>query len=593
MQQTILVCVAWPYANGYAHLGQIAGAYLPADICARFHRLRGDRVLMVSGSDSHGTPVTLQADEEGTSPKVVFDKYHDGFLKSFLDLGLSFNLFTHTNTANHHRVAQDIFLRLLERGLLFRKTESQIFCENDRRFLPDRYIYGTCPHCGFAEARGDQCQHCDHVHDALELGHPQCKLQKAGEAPHRIVVRKTEHYYLNLPALEQAILTWFEKETRPWRPNVVNFARNYVASGLKARAITRDIDWGVPAPIEGWDSKRLYVWFEAVIGYLSATIEWASHAGEPDAWKDFWYTPARTYYFVGKDNVPFHAILWPAMLAGIGDLYDPVLGRSMVLPFDIPANEFMNLEGAKFSKGDKWAVWLPDALRRYDADAIRYYLTSIAPETHDSDWSWNGFLHHHNDELVGAWGKLANRVLTFASQHFDRRVPTPGELEASDGAILSLVEAGFETVGDMLEHAQFRSALAQLMSIAREANRYLDDTSPWKCVQADPTKAAKAIFVALRVVDSLKVMFAPFLPHTAQALHAQLGYDDDLSGHCEIRTFSEADSTHRALCYAEPSADNRWKPSRLAPGQSLRDPMPLYQKLDARIVAEERARLGK
>ncbi len=593
MNEHILVAVAWPYANGYAHLGHIAGAYLPADIFARYHRLRGNRVLMVSGSDSHGTPVTFEADQAGVTPRELFLRYHHAFLQHFRELGLSFDLFTHTDTENHQRIAQDIFKQLLSEELIFRKAAPQLYCEHDARFLPDRYVYGQCPVCGFPKARGDQCQNCDSVLDALELGNPQCKLAKPGDPPHKVVVRESEHFYLDLPAQAGPLLSWFEEQSKQWRPNVSKFAHNYVAQGLQARAITRDLEWGVPVPVEGWNDKRIYVWFEAVIGYLSASVEWAAKQGRPEAWKDWWYDGnARTYYFIGKDNIPFHAIFWPAILMGVKNIDDGGQ-RALNLPFDIPANEFMTLEGRKFSKSEHWAVWLPDALSRYDPDPIRYYLTAVAPETHDSDWAWYDFVRRNNDELVGTWGNLANRVLTFAYRNFDQQVPQPGELAAADQAIIEKVESAFEPIGELIAQAQFRSALAGTVALAREGNKYVNDQAPWQQIKTDRARAATTVYVALRVIDSLKVLFYPFLPFSAQALHEQLGYDDNLFGTFAIETFKENASEHSALVYREAGTGDRWRPSGLRAGQALREPKALYKKLDPKIIEAEKARLGK
>jgi methionyl-tRNA synthetase len=596
MHDKILVAVAWPYANGFLHLGHVAGAYLPPDIFARYHRLHGNDVLMVSGSDSHGTPVTFEADKEGISPRELFTRYHESFLQSLRGLGVSFDLFTHTDTENHRRVSQDIFSRLKEHELIFERPTRQLYCEHDQRFLPDRYVFGICPVCGFPKARGDQCQNCDSVLDALDLGEPQCKLAKPGDPPHKVVVRDSAHFYLDLPAQAGPLLEWFERQSRQWRPNVSRFAHNYVANGLQARAITRDLEWGVPVPVTGWEDKRLYVWFEAVIGYLSASIEWAKNQGTPDAWKDWWYnSEARTYYFIGKDNIPFHAIIWPAILLGLKTLYDgdgsPGAQRKLNLPYDITSNEFMNLEGRKFSKGDHWGVWLPDVLARFDADPIRYYLTAVAPETHDSDWAWSDFLRRNNDELVGTWGNLANRVLTFAYRNFDRQVPQPGELTAGDRTLLARAEAAFGPIGELIAQTQFRSALAETVALAREANRYLNEKAPWQQIKIDRGAAATTIYVALRVIDSLKTLFYPFLPFSSQVLHEQLGYSDNVFGQFDIATVAESASDHSALVYRQEGHGDRWEPSRLRPGQALREPKALYKKLDPKIVEEEMGRL--
>ena len=421
MAKKIGVFVAWPYANGPLHLGHIAGAYLTADIFARYHRLIGNDVLMVSGSDSHGTPVTVTADEEGITARQVFERSHALFLEGWQKLGISFDLFTHTDTENHWAISQDIFKRLLEKKYLYKATEKQIYCETDGRFLPDRYINGECPICHFPRARGDQCDNCGNVLDATQLINPRCKLAKPGDPPHKLIVKETEHFYLDLPQFEKPLLAYLEDKTY-WKSNVLAFVRNWLHNGLHGRAITRDMDWGIPLPIPGYDSKRIYVWFEAVIGYYSASVEWAKNRGTPDKWKEWWTKDddVRGYYFVGKDNIPFHTIIWPAMLLG----YD----ENLPLPYDVPANEFLNLEGRKFSKSEHWAVWINDYLKSYDPDPLRYLLSANMPEFADTDFTWKDYVRRNNDELIANWGNLANRVLTFTYRNFDQCVPTPGEL---------------------------------------------------------------------------------------------------------------------------------------------------------------------
>ena len=579
MSERIGVFVAWPYANGDLHLGHVAGAYLPPDIFSRYHRLRGNQVLMVSGSDSHGTPITVKADEEGVSPREIFERYHRRFLDSFRDLGISFDLFTHTDTENHFAVAQDIFSRLLEKGYLYRETMRQLYCEHDRKFLPDRYVEGTCPYCAYEGARGDQCERCGRVLDATEIIEPRCKL-----CGHRPVVRETEHFFLDLPALNARLLAWVEEQTH-WRPNVYNFTLNYLKEGLQPRPVTRDIEWGIPIPLEGYEDKRIYVWFEAVIGYLSASIEWARDIGQPDRWAEWWKDEtARGYYFIGKDNIPFHTIIWPAMLMGYGGLN---------LPYDVPANEFMNLEGRKISTSRNWAVWLPDYLSRYDPDPLRYYLTVNAPETRDTDFAWGDFLRRNNDELVATWGNLAHRVLTFAYRNFEGQVPEPGELSDVDRAVLEKVENAFESIGELLGRCSFKAALTEVMALAQEGNRYLNETSPWFAIKEDRQAAATSIYVALRVIDSLKRLLCPFLPFSSQKLHEILGYEGDLLGRLEIRTFQEERKTHQALCYEGEGTEGVWAPSQLPAGQALRKPQPLFKQLDESIVEEEMARLGR
>jgi methionyl-tRNA synthetase len=586
MTKKIGVFVAWPYANGPLHLGHIAGAYLTADIFARYNRLIGNDVLMVSGSDSHGTPVTVTADEEGKTPRQVFEESHVLFLEAWQKLGISFDLFTHTDTENHWAIAQDFFTRLLQNEYLYKATEEQIYCETDTRFLPDRYIIGECPHCHFPRARGDQCDNCGRVLDARELINPHCKLAKPGEASHRLVVRATEHFYIDLPAFEKQLLAWLEDKTY-WKPNVLAFVRNYLREGLHGRAITRDLDWGILLPLPGSEGKCIYVWFEAVIGYYSASVEWAKNRGTPDKWKE-WWTKAddvRGYYFVGKDNIPFHTIIWPAMLLG----YD----ENLPLAYDVPANEFLNLEGRKFSKSEHWAVWINDYLKSYDPDPLRYLLSANMPEFADTDFTWKEFVRRNNDELIANWGNLANRVLTFTYKNFAQRVPTPGELTDADRALIAKSEAAFATVGDALERVRFKEAIGIAIELAREANKYVNDTAPWFSIKTDRARAATSLYVALRVIDDLKTLFYPFLPFSSNALHAQLGYDGDLLGALKVETFQESMRSHTALVYELGKHTQKWAPSQLAPGQKLREPKALFKKLDEKIADEEKAKLGK
>ena len=589
MSEIIHVSVAWPYANGDLHVGHLAGAYLPADIFARYHRLKGNRVLMVSGSDSHGTPISVEADRQGVPPSELFGKYHARFLETQRDIGISYDLFTHTDTENHHRVAQDIFLKLLEGGYLFRQTQEQLYSESQNRFLPDRLVEGTCYVCGYPEARGDQCDNCGTLLDATKLINPRSKID--GSTP---VVRETEHYFLDLPAFQERLTAYLKEKARQgyWRDNVMNFSLNYVAN-LQPRAITRDLDWGIPVPLEGWDDKRLYVWFEAVMGYLTASIEWANNTGQPDAWKDWWYNPeAKIYYFIGKDNIPFHTVIWPAELMGISGLYDEGNNRPINLPYDVPANEFMNIEGRQFSKSRNWAIWLPDILERYQPDAIRYYVAMTFPETRDSDFTWDGFLSRVNNELVAAWGNLVNRMLGFADKRFDGTVPTPGELTEEDRAILAQSVAALTSVGDLIAAVKLRGALQEAMRVVQEANVYLDRRAPWKRIKEDPEDAATAVYTILRVIDNLKIVLAPFLPFSAQRLHEMLGYQGQLFGEQRIETFHETARSHQALIYDATSASGKWEPSELPPGQKFGEIAPLFVKLDEAIVDEERARLG-
>jgi methionyl-tRNA synthetase len=554
MAERILVAVAWPYANGSLHLGHIAGAYLPADIFARYHRLKGNDVLMVSGSDQHGTPITIRAEQEGKTPAEIAGRYHREFLESWQKLGISFDLFTSTGTANHAEVTQDIFLALLKKGYIYKDSMSQPYCPQCQRFLPDRYVEGTCPFCGSTGARGDQCDDCGKPMNPAELVSPRCRL--CGTAPR---FEDSEHFFLKLSAFQEEILKWVNPQGH-WRPNVYNLTQRYLKEGLKDRAITRDINWGVPVPLEGYENKRIYVWFEAVIGYLSASKEWAKSGGDGEGWRPFWQDKdARSYYFIGKDNIPFHTIIWPAMLMGYGGLN---------LPYDVPSNEFLTIEGRKLSTSRNWAVWLPDYLSRYASDPLRYLLSINMPENGDTDFSWREFFRRNNDELVATYGNLVNRVLTFVYRNFDGGVPESGKLDDQSRALLGKAEETLNGVGELISQCHFKQGVMAAMALAQEANRYLDDKSPWKVIKEDKAAAATSLYVALGVISTLKVALYPFIPFSSQKLHEYLGFEGRVQ-------------------------DYGWKLNLPAPGQKLVEPKPLFTKLDEKLVDEETARLGQ
>ncbi len=593
MTENILVAVAWPYANSLIHVGNITGSHLPADIFARYHRLAGNRVVMVSGSDAHGTPVSLRADAEGSTPLQVYQKFHAGFLELFQKLGITYDLFTSTHTENHFRVSQSLFLALKKNGYLYVDRQQQWYSLSQNRFLPDRYVEGTCYICGYDNARGDQCDNCGNLLDATLIIDPHSKID--GTTPE---LRETEHFYLDLEKLQPEIVEFLRQRESYWRPNVLRQSLGQIlAEGLHGRAITRDLDWGIPVPVEGWAGKCLYVWFEAVIGYLSATIEWARVSGQPKAWHDWWTDQrAKSYYFIGKDNIPFHAVVWPAQLIGAGEWFGKIFEETddtrLALPYDVPANEFMNLEGKKISGSRNWAVWGLDFLSRYDPDPLRYYLTTNMPESKDTDWDWSGFIHRNNDELVATWGNLANRVLSFAFRHWDGQVPDPGELRPADKEILAKVEAGFESVGENIQSVHLRAALGEAMSLATEVNRYLDQAAPWFEIKSDKSAAAKTIYTALSAIDSLKILLAPFLPFTSERLHTYLGYQKPLFGVQVVETLNDNLGAHGVLRYDPGNAESHWRPVRLAPGTILASPEPLFRKLEESVAEEERARLG-
>ncbi len=551
MPQRIFIGVAWPYANSSLHLGHVAGAYLPADIFARYHRVKGNQVLMVSGSDQHGTPITVRAEEEGVEPQEVVDRFHSQFLESWKGLGISFDLYTNTGTENHRNAVHEIFLTLLDQGLIYKKSMSLPYSLAARRFLPDRYVEGTCPKCGFDRARGDQCDNCGTTLDPKDLIDIRSRLQ--GDTPE---FRDTEHFFLKLTAFEERLSSWV-KDKGHWRPNVLNFTTRYLEGGLQDRAITRDLAWGVPVPVAGYEDKRIYVWFEAVIGYLSSAKEWANNRGEPDAWRDFWYGDAVPYYFIGKDNIPFHTIIWPAMLMG----YD----RGLLLPEDVPANEFLNLEGFKLSKSRNWAVWVPDYLEEFDPDPIRYVLSINMPESADTDFSWREFIRRNNDELVATYGNLVNRVLSFTYRSWDGRVPEPlpeQEMDTRSRALLAQADEVLDRVDISLGACHFRDGIRFAMDLARDANRYLEAQAPWKSIKTDVRASATALFVGMCVLSALKTVLYPYMPFSSDKVHRYLGF----AGHVQ---------------------DAGWQVRRPVPGQALVKPEPLFTKLDEALIAEK------
>ena len=505
----VLVAVGWPYAQGSLHLGHIAGAYLPADIYARYRRSIGDDVLMVSGSDVHGTPITVKADEMGVSPADIVDKYHPEFLTYWKDLDISWDLFTTTGTETHKRVVQDFFMRLLDNGYLYPHTTEQYFDEQEGRFLPDRYVEGTCPHCGYTQARGDQCDNCGRTLDSTDLIEPRSKL--SGTAP---VLRETEHYYWRLSALNDDLLAWLETR-EGWRPHVINFAKGMVTEGLHDRAFTRDLDWGIPLPVDDiGPGKSIYVWWEAVMGYLSAPQEWAEIQGTPDAWKAWWEDPAaESYYFVGKDNVPFHAIYWPALIMGHGGLN---------LPTNVPANQYVTFGGDKVSKSRGIGGTLGWYLERFESDALRYAIARSLPESNDTDLSDSQIVRHINDELVATWGNLVNRVVAMTARYFDGVVPEPADLDDVDRAILEARGRAFDEVAEQLDGVRLRGGVARAMQMAGDANAYLSDRAPWSSAKTDMKRTATTLWVAHQLIAATAVALSPYLPATSiKVLEAQ------------------------------------------------------------------------
>jgi methionyl-tRNA synthetase len=594
----VLAAVAWPYANGPRHIGHVSGFGVPSDVFARYMRMAGHDVLMVSGTDEHGTPILVQAEQEGVTARELADRYNRVIVEDLAGLGLTYDLFTRTTTRNHYAVAQELFSTLHRNGyMLERKTQGAI-SPSTGRTLPDRYIEGTCPICGYDSARGDQCDQCGNQLDAIDLINPRSRV--TGEAPEFV---ETEHFFLDLPALTDALGQWLREraETGAWRPNVIKFSLNLLED-VRPRAMTRDIDWGIPVPLPGWQDnphKRLYVWFDAVIGYLSASIEWARRNGDPDAWRRWWSDPqARSYYFMGKDNITFHAQIWPAELLA----YDgrgahggtPGAYGTLQLPTEVVSSEFLTMEGKKFSSSRRVAIYVRDFLARYDADALRYFIAVAGPETTDTDFTWAEFLRRTNDELVAGWGNLVNRSVSMAAKNVGAIPPiAPAGLTEADHALLTTAREAFGTVGELIERHRQKQAIGEAMRVVAEANRYLSEQAPWKLKDTDRERMGTVLHVALQVVSDCNTMLTPFLPHAAQKIHEQLGGTGVHAPMPEIREVDDLDGGPAyPILTGDYGAGGRWESVPLPVGRQLRAPKPVFRKLDPSIVEEELARLA-
>ena len=595
MSRNILTAVAWPYANGPRHIGHVAGFGVPSDVFSRYQRLAGNNVLMVSGTDEHGTPIQVQADREGVSARDLADRYSLVIAKDLRKLGLSYDLFTRTTTSNHYAVTQEIFLGLLKNGYVFPQTQLGAISPSTGRTLPDRYIEGTCPICGYESARGDQCDNCGNQLDPADLINPRSKIN--GETP---LFVETEQYFLDLPAFADTLGEWL-KSRQNWRPNVQRFALNLL-DDLKPRAITRDLDWGVPVPLEGWrdrSDKRIYVWFDAVIGYLSASIEWARRTGEPEAWRAFWQDPeAQGYYFMGKDNIVFHAEIWPAMLFGYSGQGDRggTPGKYGVLerPHEVVSSEFLTMEGRKFSSSRNVVIYVGDLLSRYDADALRYYLAVAGPENQDTDFTWAEFVRRNNDELVASWGNLVNRTISITAKNLGA-IPSRGTLTDADFALLTQAQRAFDTVGELLARSRQKAAITEAMSVVGAANKYLSDMAPWKLRTEDPERMASVLHVALQVVDDCKTLLTPFLPSSSSKVHALLGGTGEWAAMPDLVEVDEptaAGSPSYHVLTGDYDTGARWRSTPIEAGRPLAAPTPVFTKLDPSVVDEELARLA-
>ncbi len=593
----VLSAVAWPYANGPRHIGHVAGFGVPSDVFSRYMRMAGHDVLMVSGTDEHGTPILVQAEEEGVSPQALADRYNRVIVEDLHGLGLAYDLFTRTTTRNHYAVAQELFRVVHRNGYMIEKTATGAISPSTGRTLPDRYIEGTCPICGYDAARGDQCDNCGNQLDAAELIRPHSRIN--GETPAFV---ETEHFFLDLPALAQTLGSWLQTRT-DWRPNVLKFSLNLL-DDIRPRAMTRDIDWGIPVPLPGWQdnpAKRLYVWFDAVIGYLSASIEWARRSGDDDAWRPWWNdTAAQSFYFMGKDNITFHSQIWPAELLGYAGRGDkggtPGVYGELNLPTEVVSSEFLTMEGKQFSSSRGVVIYVRDFLARYQPDALRYFIAVAGPETQDTDFTWAEFVRRTNDELVAGWGNLVNRTASMIHKNVGS-IPATGSLLDVDRALLGATRAGFDTVGVLLGQNRQKQAIGEAMRIVGEANKYLSDTAPWKLKNEDPERMRTVLHVAAQAVSDCRTILSPFLPFSAQAVHETFGGRGTVSGMPQIR---EVDDLDGGQGYPVLTGDYRrgetvfaWASTPVVPGTPVAQPTPIFTKLDDSVVAQELARLSE
>lgn len=594
----VLVSVAWPYANGPRHIGHVAGFGVPSDVFARYQRMVGADVLMVSGTDEHGTPLLVQADKEGVSVKELADRYNRQIVEDLAGLGLSYDLFTRTTTRNHYAVVQELFQGLYANGYMLKETTMGAISPSTGRTLPDRYIEGTCPICGAAGARGDQCDNCGNQLDPIDLIDPVSKIN--GETPSFV---ETEHFLLDLPSLAEALGQWLQGR-EDWRPNVLKFSLNLLED-LRPRTMTRDIDWGIPIPVEGWESdpsKKLYVWFDAVVGYLSASMEWAQRTGDPEAWRQWWTNPkAQSYYFMGKDNITFHSQIWPAELLGYQGKGDRggeqgQLGE-LNLPTEVVSSEFLTMSGSKFSSSKGVVIYVKDFLAEFGPDPLRYFIAVAGPENNDTDFTWDEFVRRVNNELANGWGNLVNRTVSMAHKNFGV-VPTPGELTDADQKILDLASAAFDEVGEALSHSRFKQGITHAMHVVGEANAYIAEMEPWKLAkdESQRERLATVLWVALQVVSDCNVLLTPYLPHISQQVHETLGRTGVWAARPQVREVEDdghlepigvglpqKGATYPIITGDYVNQQATWQRVPMDPGTELAKPQPLIAKLDPEL----------
>ena len=600
----ILSAVAWPYANGPRHIGHVAGFGVPSDVFSRYMRMAGHDVLMVSGTDEHGTPILVAADEEGLSARELADRNNRLIVEDLVALGLSYDLFTRTTAGNHYHVVQDMFTTVRDNGYMVQQVTRSAISPSTGRTLPDRYIEGTCPICGADGARGDQCDTCGNQLDPTDLISPRSRIN--GETPEFV---ETTHWFLDLPALAQALGAWLDEReaSGTWRPNVIKFSQNLLGD-IRPRAMTRDIDWGIPVP--GWEdqpTKRLYVWFDAVIGYLSASVEWARRSGDPEAWRAWWNDPqALSYYFMGKDNIVFHSQIWPAELLGYNGQGaaggEPGRLGVLNLPTEVVSSEFLTMEGKKFSSSHGIVIYVRDFLERYQADALRYFICAAGPETADADFTWAEFVRRTNGELVAGWGNLVNRTASMIHKRFGR-IPESVELQDIDRALLDAVEAGFASVGGLIAQHRQKAALGEAMRLVGEANKYVADTQPFKLKGEDPATQARlatVLHTLAQVVTDLNLMLSPFLPHAANDVDRVLGGNGRIAPMPRIEEVDELDPDHLPEAFDGRSGypiitgdyqdAPTWGRHPVTVGTPVAKPAPVFTKLDESIVEAELAR---
>ena len=595
----VLSAVAWPYANGPRHIGHVAGFGVPSDVFSRYMRMAGHDVLMVSGTDEHGTPILIAADEAGVPPQQLVDKFHRLIAEDLCALGLSYDLYTRTTSRNHHAVVQELFRGVYENGYFVEQTTYGAISPSTGRTLPDRYIEGTCPICGYDGARGDQCDNCGNQLDPDQLIDPRSKIN--GERPEFV---ETQHFLLDLPALADALSAWLDEReaTGLWRPNVIAFSKN-ILKEIRPRAMTRDIDWGIAVPLEGWrdnPTKKLYVWFDAVIGYLSASIEWARRQGDPDAWRAWWNDPeALSYYFMGKDNITFHAQIWPAELLAYNGKGEkggsPRKYGELNLPTEVVSSEFLTMEGRKFSSSRKVVIYVRDLLSRYQPDAFRYFVAAAGPESNDADFTWAEFVRRTNDELVAGWGNLVNRTVTLIAKNVGE-IPPMGEPTDDDQAILDTVEGAFATVGDLIGRHRQKQAIGEAMRVVGEVNRYVSDTAPWKLAKTeeDRDRLTTVLHVMAQCVADLNLLLAPFLPFSANEVDKALGGKGEIAPMPRIDDVEDLDGgPGYPIITGDYSGAPAWRRHPVVVGTPIDKPTPVFRKLDPSVVEEELARLGQ